>query len=360
MDLFMALEMIAATWIAMSLAVIMNRFTHAGLVTPQASCTDPAEPEEGPPVGALDDGTGNSAVPLSLISAWGELCAVAKRIPNGPSVHDFSCADEGVVMHDEVTDEAIVSSVCEVADPYEQRPEHPEKTTSPQDVLNAFNTICMFLASTTTTAAVERHEISACRRSARVSVLLQAGMQVCEFSATEGLRKDAKITLWRNLKLPQETPPESPRGDGRGAVVVVTSTHSDVPRSFGGSNSAAPTNSEMRFSCRSIRIGSYKAAPGEHWVTVSNRGISFTIQTPREGQELTLRLLESDVIQVLGNLSRNMAVLFVTTSRDYAAAVRTKLGMNRKQGAYYDPTSTDLQLPCSKILQRNVRYKSRK
>nr|XP_037280899.1 sentrin-specific protease 7-like isoform X2 [Rhipicephalus microplus] len=143
------------------------------------------------------------------------------------------------------------------------------------------------------------------------------------------------------LERVQETPPESPRGDGRGAVVVVTSTHSDVPRSFGGSNSAAPTNSEMRFSCRSIRIGSYKAAPGEHWVTVSNRGISFTIQTPREGQELTLRLLESDVIQVLGNLSRNMAVLFVTTSRDYAAAVRTKLGMNRKQGAYYDPTSTE-------------------
>ncbi|KAH7946758.1 hypothetical protein HPB52_004175 [Rhipicephalus sanguineus] len=139
----------------------------------------------------------------------------------------------------------------------------------------------------------------------------------------------------------QETPPESPRGDGRGAVVVVTSTHADVPRSFGGSNPAAPTNSEMRFSCRSIRIGSYKVAQGEYWVTVSNRGFTFTIRSLRDGQEVTLQLQDSDVMQVLGNLSRNMGVLFVSTNRDCAAAVRTKLGMNRKQGAYFDPTSTE-------------------
>lgn len=43
---------------------------------------DPAEPEEGSPVGALDDGTGDSAVPPSLTSAWGELCAVANEIPD--------------------------------------------------------------------------------------------------------------------------------------------------------------------------------------------------------------------------------------------------------------------------------------
>ncbi|KAH6947150.1 hypothetical protein HPB50_017223 [Hyalomma asiaticum] len=130
-DMFMALEMIAAAWIATSPAVITNCFTHAGLVTPQASCADPAEPEEGSPVGALDDG--DSAVPPSLTSAWGELCAVANEIPDGLSVHEFVCADEGVVVHEEVTDEAIVSSVCEAGDPDEQRPEQPEKTTSPQD-----------------------------------------------------------------------------------------------------------------------------------------------------------------------------------------------------------------------------------
>ncbi|KAH7940508.1 hypothetical protein HPB49_000774 [Dermacentor silvarum] len=89
-----------------------------------ASCADPAEPEEGSPVGALDDG--DSAVPPSLTSAWGELCAVANEIPDGLSVHEFVYADEGVVVHEEVTDEAIVSSVCEAGDPDEQRPDEQQ------------------------------------------------------------------------------------------------------------------------------------------------------------------------------------------------------------------------------------------
>ncbi|KAH8018776.1 hypothetical protein HPB51_012166 [Rhipicephalus microplus] len=51
--------------------------------------------------------------------------------------------ENGVVVQKEVTDEAIVRSVCVAADPDEQRPEQPEKT-SPQDVLNAFDTIRSF------------------------------------------------------------------------------------------------------------------------------------------------------------------------------------------------------------------------
>ncbi|KAL1469444.1 hypothetical protein MTO96_025053 [Rhipicephalus appendiculatus] len=140
-----------------------------GICNSTASCTDPAEPEEGSPVGAVDDGAGNSAVPPSLTSAWGELCAVANEIPDGLSVNEFVCADEGVVVHEEVTDEAIVSSVCEAADPDEQRPEQPEKTTSPQDVLNAFDTIRSFFRRARRrrgdgpffTVRVERHEIAA-------------------------------------------------------------------------------------------------------------------------------------------------------------------------------------------------------
>ncbi|KAH7964038.1 hypothetical protein HPB51_027720 [Rhipicephalus microplus] len=72
----------------------------------------------------------------------GELCAVANEIPNSLSILEFVCADKGLIVHEEVADEAIVNSVCEVADPDEQRPEQPEKTTSPQDVLHAFDTIC--------------------------------------------------------------------------------------------------------------------------------------------------------------------------------------------------------------------------
>ncbi|KAH6928426.1 hypothetical protein HPB50_015653 [Hyalomma asiaticum] len=137
----------------------------------------------------------------------------------------------------------------------------------------------------------------------------------------------------------QDTPPESPRGGGRSSAVLVTSTHPEVPRSFVGSNPPAPSGSEMRFSCRSIRVGSYKVPPGEYWVTVSNRGLTFTIQAPTESHEVLLHVLDSDVVQVLGNLSRNMAVLFVTTNNDSAAILRTKLGMNRKSPGsyYYDP-----------------------
>ena len=69
---------------------------------------------------------------------------MANEISDGLSVHEFVCADEGVVVREEVTDEAIVSSVCEAGDPDEQRPEQPEKTTSPQDVPNAFDTIRLF------------------------------------------------------------------------------------------------------------------------------------------------------------------------------------------------------------------------
>ncbi|KAH8024352.1 hypothetical protein HPB51_022836 [Rhipicephalus microplus] len=127
-DLFRALEMITAAWIVTSPAVITNSFTQASLVTLQASCTDPAEPKEGSPVGALDDGIGDRAVPPSLTSARGELCAMANEILDGLSIHEFVCADEGIVVH-KVTDEAIVSSVCKAADPDEQRPEQPEKTS---------------------------------------------------------------------------------------------------------------------------------------------------------------------------------------------------------------------------------------
>ncbi|XP_075551365.1 uncharacterized protein LOC142584906 isoform X5 [Dermacentor variabilis] len=139
----------------------------------------------------------------------------------------------------------------------------------------------------------------------------------------------------------QETQPQSPRGAGRGSVVVLTSPPPTTLRSFGRSNPPAPASSEMRFSCRSIRIGSYKVASGEYWVTVSNQGFVFTIRPPRESQEVTLHLLDTDVVQVLGNLSRNMGVLFVCTNRECATVLRTKLGMNRKLPGYFDPAGTE-------------------
>ncbi|KAH6947220.1 hypothetical protein HPB50_017606 [Hyalomma asiaticum] len=135
---------IAAAWVVRSPAMITNCFTHAGLVTRQASCTDPAEQEEGSPAGALNDST----VPLSLTSAWGKLCKMAKEIPDGLSIDVFICADEHAIVHKEMTNEAIISSACEVGDPEagntdDPRPQ-PEKRTTPEDVLNALDIIRLF------------------------------------------------------------------------------------------------------------------------------------------------------------------------------------------------------------------------
>lgn len=138
----------------------------------------------------------------------------------------------------------------------------------------------------------------------------------------------------------QETPPQSPRG---GAVATVAAA------SRGGSSSAAAADASMRFSCRSIRIGSYKVATGTHWVTVSARGFEFAIRPPSAAEEgssspaeVGVQLGNTDVVQVLGHLARNMGVLFVTTTRECSSRVRAKLGMaSRKMPCYFDPQGTE-------------------
>ncbi|KAH7978270.1 hypothetical protein HPB49_004945 [Dermacentor silvarum] len=137
-DMFMALEMVAAAWVATSPAVIGNCFKHAGFIaTRQESCGNPAASQEDSPEGARDD-SADGAVPPLLAHAWDELSAVSDGVPNGLSIDEFVCVDEGVV-HEEMTDEVIISRVCEGAD-HHQIPNH-KKTANPQDVLNAFDVI---------------------------------------------------------------------------------------------------------------------------------------------------------------------------------------------------------------------------
>ncbi|XP_077488902.1 uncharacterized protein LOC144099462 isoform X2 [Amblyomma americanum] len=143
----------------------------------------------------------------------------------------------------------------------------------------------------------------------------------------------------------QETPPQSPRS-GRGGVMVLTlPTSSEALRGSGTGASCSPSaplaSTTMRFSCRSIRVGSYKVASSEHWVTVSSRGFEFSIPPPREGPEVLVHLSNTDVVQVLGHLTRFMPVLFVSTSRECSVEVRAKLGMNRKLPGYFDPAGPE-------------------
>lgn len=54
-------------------------------------------------------------MPPSVIDAQGELCAVENKVPYGFSADEFVCVDEDVV-HEVMTNEAIISNVCEADD----------------------------------------------------------------------------------------------------------------------------------------------------------------------------------------------------------------------------------------------------
>lgn len=93
----------------------------------------------------LREGTNDSAasiVAFSLTNAWDILSAL-EDIPDGLSVGKFTRMDEDVVVHEELTDEAIISSMCAAKD---QGATNEEKS-SPQDVLEAFDTTRPFLGA---------------------------------------------------------------------------------------------------------------------------------------------------------------------------------------------------------------------
>lgn len=60
-----------------------------------------------------------------------------------------------------------------------------------------------------------------------------------------------------------------------------------------------------------------------------------------DAKQVDILLGVTDVTQVLGHLSRNMPVLYVTTTRECSMALREKLGMSRKLPCYFDPNGTD-------------------
>lgn len=123
--------------------------------------------------------------------------------------------------------------------------------------------------------------------------------------------------------------PSTPRGVGRARSTPVGPPPGGLPDS-------------MRFRCRSIRVGSYKVAAGHHWVTATKAGFEFTLRTVQnEGKEVSLSLGVTDVTKVLGHLSRNMPVLYVTTTLECGRSLREKLGMSRNLPCYFDPNGTD-------------------
>ncbi|XP_064489099.1 sentrin-specific protease 6-like [Ornithodoros turicata] len=98
----------------------------------------------------------------------------------------------------------------------------------------------------------------------------------------------------------------------------------------------------LRFSCRSIRVGSYKVTGGKYWVETTPEGFQFSIKpvVPCD-DEVTIHLSNTDITSVMGHLARTMMVLYVTTTSECGSNIREKLKMTRRNSYIYDPESKD-------------------
>ncbi|KAH8026420.1 hypothetical protein HPB51_020404 [Rhipicephalus microplus] len=122
-NLCMAFEMVAATWVATSPSLTENCFKHVGFATtvqPSPTVCASASPHEDLDEGALDGESSGSAVPLSLTNVWGVLRAINIDTPDELTVDAFVRPNDDIVVYEEVTDEAMIESVCEADDTEDQ------------------------------------------------------------------------------------------------------------------------------------------------------------------------------------------------------------------------------------------------
>ncbi|XP_050024797.2 tigger transposable element-derived protein 6-like [Dermacentor andersoni] len=129
LDLFMALQMMAAAWAATGRPVIANCFTHAGF---KLGDTDSAE----------DPADCNAAVhpPGDVIASWAALQG-AGSVPSSVELDDLIDADINVMAREELSDEDIIKSVRDdggQSDDDEVPDLHPPATSR---VLDAFDVI---------------------------------------------------------------------------------------------------------------------------------------------------------------------------------------------------------------------------
>lgn len=163
-NLFMALEMLAAAWTATSSSVIENCFRHAGFGR-LASAASPA-PEVNVHEGSAD------LQPLT--EAWDALRSAGDSVPDIVELDDFLCADADVIVHEEFSDDAIIDSVRPEPDTDDEDDgdgEREEKRkVNPRDVLDAFDVIRNFLGENDDDEAMS--SLTSCE--ARVVKLLQS------------------------------------------------------------------------------------------------------------------------------------------------------------------------------------------
>ncbi|XP_077488897.1 uncharacterized protein LOC144099460 isoform X2 [Amblyomma americanum] len=159
------------------------------------------------------------------------------------------------------------------------------------------------------------------------------------------LLQEIKQTEANKILVKSSPSPSRPRPHRRGVTACSLPTLSKASRGPGTEASCSPgtplDNTMIHFSCRRIRVGSYTVASDNHWVTASSQGFEFSIPPAQEGPDVRVDLPSSDIVKVQGYLSCSMPVLFVSTSQECSVEVCTKLGLNRQQPEYFDPSGPE-------------------
>lgn len=104
-DVFQAIEMLAASWAATEVDVIKNCLQKAGFCDKENLL--PRDQDCGHTEGA----EGNSAVAQELSEAWQSLGAYEDAVPQGTTLEDFLQSDADVVATEELDDAEIVRSI---------------------------------------------------------------------------------------------------------------------------------------------------------------------------------------------------------------------------------------------------------
>lgn len=137
-DLFMALQMMAAAWSAMRCSIIANCFKHAGFVEKVTSST-----------GAAEDCDEQVSPPPGISAAWQAL-KEAGNVPADIQLEEFIDVDACVIVREELSDEQIVRSVREAENSSDGEddgaPDAPTPTSTSQ-VMDAFDIVRKFIGA---------------------------------------------------------------------------------------------------------------------------------------------------------------------------------------------------------------------
>ncbi|KAG8237674.1 hypothetical protein J437_LFUL015562, partial [Ladona fulva] len=111
-----------------------------------------------------------------------------------------------------------------------------------------------------------------------------------------------------------------------------------------GNNGIVTESAESRpvyLTCRTVRIGSYKAVPKER-VVICKQGIRICVPDIEDGSKyVTIMFRLKDIVRALIHFGRAMPVIFLYTTHPCAVKIRSVLSMSSKKGPYYDPTCNE-------------------